>query len=1033
MCTALVLLAAALAAAAAGTLAADWLRASLAPGTPRARRAVAITPRAVTSMPRAAGAADAHVLWAGTGTSGGVDVFDATGASAGVPTGVDADHRGALLGPGGATQGLEANAHGNSLEAHATAWTALPSIGPLAQEWSLNATDARALCDALRAAAPAPGVVSCAYEAGFVNRVHTFNARRQATRPAYVVARPTALGEASALMRALAEEGRRRRRTPGAYDGRLLSIRNGGHNPRGASLAPVVIDMSANARALLVPAAEVRSGNGGEDTGSNNPRRSAADAGGSTNRANSVGDAGDGPVLEAGGGSVWRDAYIAMAGSGRVVVGGGCPGVGVAGLVGGGGIAWLSRARGLASESVLAYEVVLPNGTVTRATPGSELHRRLSGGSGAGLGLVWRLWLRTHVAPPEEKLLYAEFAWKAKGDGLATVDHAAVARGEHRQARTGLMPSSLLDGVAATVEAAFLVSTAEPRATIAMAVSRQQLLSHVFFGGSVAEGTAAFNATGVSSAFAKVARGMRVRTPLAKRTGTGRARPMSSIGPEDVRSGVAYGGGLTIAQIAKRADMNQGQAWWRSLFLSGLSADQLTAHIVRLSASAPDDCGLQVEFVGGAMDRPQHSMWGHVGAEVLLSMLCVRGSVLSGGADKRRTGKAALFGAQAAERSYAARTELWMESTATSLAQHATGRAYVGYQHDADTPEALWGEEGARALRELRASLQGAAEVFGDELSGAKGPGETSDPRGHDPKSGEGREVAVVVGGTGVVGGATAVALSRSGLHVLVTGSSPRSCEMHRGRSESGGDRGRDGHSAMDCVFGDLSTHRGANALADEVAARVATSGGCLRALVLSAGAAPAAFTADNDTNARSTTFSVMYAGQLQLLARSLAPSNVRQHMLAWPWCEPHETSGGGGRPHPFPPPRSRVVFVTSGAAEAATTAGVTDLIEGASFDIPAYGTSMSTLLAEGTGGQAYAAASKLKYLTVADVALRLAARGGGRSTVELVAETAAGSVKSNTSAMLQKWDEVRARVHTRGIASGPQSSESLGAPCATI
>mgnify|MGYP001491456456 CR=1 FL=1 len=132
-------------------------------------------------------------------------------------------------------------------------------------------------------------------------------------------------------------------------------------------------------RALLVPAAEVRSGNGGEDTGSNNPRRSAADAGGSTNRANSVGDAGDGPVLEAGGGSVWRDAYIAMAGSGRVVVGGGCPGVGVAGLVGGGGIAWLSRARGLASESVLAYEVVLPNGTVTRATPGSELHRMRQG------------------------------------------------------------------------------------------------------------------------------------------------------------------------------------------------------------------------------------------------------------------------------------------------------------------------------------------------------------------------------------------------------------------------------------------------------------------------------------------------------------------------------------------------------------------------------------------------------------------------------------------------------------------------------
>ena len=57
--------------------------------------------------------------------------------------------------------------------------------------------------------------------------------------------------------------------------------------------------------------------------------------------------------LKVGAGLTWGEVYAALDGSGRAVVGGGCAGVGVAGFLAGGGIGWLSRRRGVGSDSVL--------------------------------------------------------------------------------------------------------------------------------------------------------------------------------------------------------------------------------------------------------------------------------------------------------------------------------------------------------------------------------------------------------------------------------------------------------------------------------------------------------------------------------------------------------------------------------------------------------------------------------------------------------------------------------------------------------
>ncbi|CAE6384251.1 unnamed protein product [Rhizoctonia solani] len=80
--------------------------------------------------------------------------------------------------------------------------------------------------------------------------------------------------------------------------------------------------------------------------------------------------AADGSVgtVDFGSGLVWDDVYAALEPHGVNVVGGRVTGVGVGGFTLGGGYSWLSNQYGLTIDTVTAFEVVLPNGTITTAT-----------------------------------------------------------------------------------------------------------------------------------------------------------------------------------------------------------------------------------------------------------------------------------------------------------------------------------------------------------------------------------------------------------------------------------------------------------------------------------------------------------------------------------------------------------------------------------------------------------------------------------------------------------------------------------------
>ncbi|EGO04139.1 hypothetical protein SERLA73DRAFT_119696 [Serpula lacrymans var. lacrymans S7.3] len=73
-----------------------------------------------------------------------------------------------------------------------------------------------------------------------------------------------------------------------------------------------------------------------------------------------------------GAGLVWDDVYAALEPYSVNVVGGRVTGVGVAGFTLGGGYSWKTNQYGLTIDTVEAFELVMPNGTVTNVTEASS-------------------------------------------------------------------------------------------------------------------------------------------------------------------------------------------------------------------------------------------------------------------------------------------------------------------------------------------------------------------------------------------------------------------------------------------------------------------------------------------------------------------------------------------------------------------------------------------------------------------------------------------------------------------------------------
>ncbi|MFD0692233.1 FAD-binding oxidoreductase [Actinomadura fibrosa] len=105
-------------------------------------------------------------------------------------------------------------------------------------------------------------------------------------------------------------------------------------------------------------------------------------------RINGVSWAGANAVVGAGAQQV--DTLRTLASRGQALVGGVCPNVALGGFVQGGGLGWLTRRFGLASDRLAAASVVLPDGRSVRASEREhpDLFWALQGNGGGNFGVV---------------------------------------------------------------------------------------------------------------------------------------------------------------------------------------------------------------------------------------------------------------------------------------------------------------------------------------------------------------------------------------------------------------------------------------------------------------------------------------------------------------------------------------------------------------------------------------------------------------------------------------------------------------------
>jgi FAD/FMN-containing dehydrogenase len=125
---------------------------------------------------------------------------------------------------------------------------------------------------------------------------------------------------------------------------------------------------------------------------------------------NSVSLSEDLSTVQVGAGAQWLDVYQATEPSGHVVLGGRVADVGVGGFTLGGGISFFSNRYGWACDSVLSYELVLPNSTVITVTANSHpsLSTSLRGAGQSQFGIV------TSFIYPMVKLPNPAVLWEAR-------------------------------------------------------------------------------------------------------------------------------------------------------------------------------------------------------------------------------------------------------------------------------------------------------------------------------------------------------------------------------------------------------------------------------------------------------------------------------------------------------------------------------------------------------------------------------------------------------------------------------------------
>jgi len=129
---------------------------------------------------------------------------------------------------------------------------------------------------------------------------------------------------------------------------------------------------------------------------------------------------GSGGLATVGSGTILIDVYSQLAAQGRLLPGGSCPTVGIAGLALGGGIGVFGRAYGLTSDQLQTVEVVTADGVLRRCGPNSDedLYWACRGGGGGNFGVVTSFGFRTHPVPEAITLFTLEWPWGGADDVL---------------------------------------------------------------------------------------------------------------------------------------------------------------------------------------------------------------------------------------------------------------------------------------------------------------------------------------------------------------------------------------------------------------------------------------------------------------------------------------------------------------------------------------------------------------------------------------------------------------------------------------
>ncbi|KAI0260044.1 FAD dependent oxidoreductase [Gloeopeniophorella convolvens] len=101
-------------------------------------------------------------------------------------------------------------------------------------------------------------------------------------------------------------------------------------------------------------------------------------------------------TVDLGPGLIWDEVYETLGPAGFNVVGGRIPTIGIAGWTLGGGFSFLSNQYGLGVDNVVAFDLVLPNGTITTVTSRDEdLWFGLRGGLN-NFGIVTKFTVKLH-------------------------------------------------------------------------------------------------------------------------------------------------------------------------------------------------------------------------------------------------------------------------------------------------------------------------------------------------------------------------------------------------------------------------------------------------------------------------------------------------------------------------------------------------------------------------------------------------------------------------------------------------------------